>query len=133
MTGKLLTPGDATARLPFVQAVAADVSDRTARLRAAVSAYDREKARPLPSQIALNEGRADIHRLRAELVVCAAELASADALPDAAGTYVDFVSSRGGSEIRLCWRAGEPRVEHWHGADEPHAARRPVDVPVHAG
>ncbi|HKU81569.1 MAG TPA: DUF2203 domain-containing protein [Candidatus Tumulicola sp.] len=37
---------------------------------------------------------------------------------------IDFPSSRDGEPIYLCWKAGEPSVEYWHGVEEGFAARK---------
>lgn len=40
---------------------------------------------------------------------------------------LDFPSMRDGKSIYLCWKAGEPRIAYWHGADEGFSARKPLD------
>jgi hypothetical protein len=40
---------------------------------------------------------------------------------------VDFPSMRDGRPVYLCWKAGEQRIEHWHGMDEGFADRKPLD------
>ncbi|MBV8154030.1 MAG: DUF2203 domain-containing protein [Candidatus Eremiobacteraeota bacterium] len=37
---------------------------------------------------------------------------------------IDFPASRGGMPIYLCWKAGEPAVKHWHGAEEGFSSRK---------
>lgn len=37
---------------------------------------------------------------------------------------VDFPSMRDGRAVYLCWKAGEPRITHWHGMDEGFADRK---------
>ena len=134
MAGKCLTPPEADARLPLVRAVTADATALSTRLSAAQAAYRVEKTRPLPSQLVLNERRREIDGTRAALELCAAELASADAEHgDASRGIVDFRSELDGAPVLLCWRLGEPRVEHFHAEDESHERRRPLPVPVHAG
>lgn len=39
---------------------------------------------------------------------------------------VDFYTVARNQVICLCWRRGEPRVEHWHPTDEGFAGRRPL-------
>lgn len=39
---------------------------------------------------------------------------------------VDFLSVRGGKEVFLCWRLGEPTIAYWHGLDEGFAGRKPI-------
>jgi hypothetical protein len=33
----------------------------------------------------------------------------------------------GGETVLLCWRLGESKIAHWHGADEGYAGRKPID------
>jgi hypothetical protein len=40
---------------------------------------------------------------------------------------VDFPSMRNGEPVYLCWKAGEPRIAHWHGTDEGFSERKPID------
>jgi len=40
---------------------------------------------------------------------------------------IDFPAKRGGSDVVLCWRVGEPEPCHWHGVGEDHSNRMPVD------
>ena len=37
---------------------------------------------------------------------------------------VDFPAEIGGRRVYLCWRLGEPTVEHWHEMDAGYAGRR---------
>lgn len=39
---------------------------------------------------------------------------------------VDFPSVIEGREGYLCWRLGEKRITHWHGADEGFSGRKPL-------
>lgn len=39
---------------------------------------------------------------------------------------VDFYTMARGQIVCLCWRRGEPRVEHWHPLDEGFSGRRPL-------
>lgn len=39
---------------------------------------------------------------------------------------IDLPARRGGREVVLCWRVGEPEPCHWHGIDEDHSDRMPV-------
>lgn len=40
---------------------------------------------------------------------------------------LDFPSIRDGRPIYLCWKAGEPRLAHWHGTDESFVDRKRLD------
>jgi hypothetical protein len=39
---------------------------------------------------------------------------------------LDFPSERDGRVVFLCWRYGEPSVDHWHETDTGYAARKPL-------
>jgi len=43
---------------------------------------------------------------------------------------VDFHSKRDDRDVFLCWRFGEPAVEHWHELEGGFAGRQPVEAPV---
>ena len=134
---KPLSATEATARLPFVSAAAADARDLSVQIRTAQAAYEAEKRRPLPSQVVLNDGSRVIRRLRHDVDLCLADVASAGAtLADPVAGIIDFPGEVEGVEegtvVRLCWRLGEDRVEYWHGDDEDHGRRRPLPEPVHA-
>lgn len=40
---------------------------------------------------------------------------------------VDFPSMREGRAVYLCWKAGEPRIAHWHGMDEGFTERKALE------
>jgi hypothetical protein len=40
---------------------------------------------------------------------------------------LDFPSIRDGRPIYLCWKAGEPRLAHWHGTDESFVDRKRLE------
>ena len=39
---------------------------------------------------------------------------------------VDFYTMAQGRVVCLCWRRGEPKIEHWHPLDEGFSGRRPL-------
>jgi len=39
---------------------------------------------------------------------------------------LDFPALRDGRPVFLCWKAGEPSVQHWHATDETFAERKPL-------
>lgn len=43
---------------------------------------------------------------------------------------VDFYSKRDDRDVFLCWRFGEPAVEHWHELEGGFTGRQPVEAPV---
>jgi hypothetical protein len=40
---------------------------------------------------------------------------------------VDFYTMARGQVVCLCWRRGEPQIEHWHPIDEGFSGRRPLE------
>ena len=48
-------------------------------------------------------------------------------LRDIKAGLIDFPALVNGRPIWLCWRLGEPEVQHWHGHDEGFDSRRPLD------
>ena len=41
---------------------------------------------------------------------------------------IDFPALRGGDQIYLCWKAGEPSIEHWHRMDETFMDRKRIEA-----
>jgi hypothetical protein len=37
---------------------------------------------------------------------------------------IDFPSTRDGEPVYLCWKAGESRIDHWHGIEEGFTERK---------
>ena len=48
-------------------------------------------------------------------------------LRDIKSGLIDFPALVAGRPIWLCWRLGEPAVEHWHGHEEGYDKRRPLE------
>ncbi|HJW22690.1 MAG TPA: DUF2203 domain-containing protein [Candidatus Limnocylindrales bacterium] len=48
-------------------------------------------------------------------------------LRDIKSGLIDFPALLAGRPIWLCWRLGEPDVQHWHAVDEGFSSRRPLD------
>jgi hypothetical protein len=40
---------------------------------------------------------------------------------------LDFPCMVDGEIVLLCWKLGEPAIEHWHGTEEGFAGRKPID------
>lgn len=49
-------------------------------------------------------------------------------LKDYRSGLIDFVGRHEGRDIYLCWKLGEPAVEHWHELHAGFAGRQPVSV-----
>lgn len=46
---------------------------------------------------------------------------------------LDFPSLRDGTPVYLCWKGGEPAIQHWHGIDESFRDRKPLDQALRRG
>lgn len=40
---------------------------------------------------------------------------------------IDFPTLFRGTEVYLCWKLGEPRIEYWHGVEEGFRGRKAID------
>ncbi|HYL80612.1 MAG TPA: DUF2203 domain-containing protein, partial [Candidatus Acidoferrum sp.] len=65
------------------------------------------------------EAKREIGRLAAELQEGIQEIESwGCVVKDLEMGLVDFPARRGGEQVLLCWRLGEPRIAYWHGLEE---------------
>jgi hypothetical protein len=64
-----------------------------------------------------------LERFRAELTAVARQ---GCVLRDLELGLVDFYTMSHGQVVCLCWRRGEPRIEHWHPVDQGFSGRRPL-------
>jgi len=54
-------------------------------------------------------------------------VASGVQLKDLDEGLLDFPCLMNGTVVLLCWKHGEPAIEHWHGLEEGFAHRKPLD------
>lgn len=76
----------------------------------------------------LNEARQELAQAEAELrslLERAQEMGCE--VKDINQGLVDFRSERGGREVYLCWKLGEPAVRWWHELEAGFAGRQPLD------
>jgi hypothetical protein len=70
----------------------------------------------------------DYFRLLVDLYRLVERLGKAGArVKDPRAGLLEFPARRGGREVLLCWRVGEPALVFWHECDEGFAGRRRVD------
>jgi hypothetical protein len=73
-------------------------------------------------------GKEELKFIAEEFNVSLHEVSRTGALvKDVDAGLVDFPAVRGGREVLLCWRLGEPEVAHWHGMDEGFSRRKPLE------
>jgi len=103
---KYFTATQANAMLPLVRRIVADITELARDM-------DRPDADPA-------DGRARLRELARELFDLGVEL------KDPYEGLVDFPCLKDGREVCLCWKQGEPAVDHWHETDAGFAGRRPL-------
>jgi hypothetical protein len=130
---RVFTPAEANDALSQVRPAA----ERLVALRARMHELERTQA-ALVTSIGgngggyavndLNEARSELVTLADAVVACVERLEELGVvLKDLDLGLLDFPALRDGEEVLLCWRAGEPSVEYWHGLDEGFAGRKPID------
>lgn len=83
-----------------------------------------EKSLTLFEQAAM---KAKLEKLYGELAELVASLQEKGCLlKDIYEGLVDFPAIRLGEEVYLCWKIGEPKVDHWHGLYEGFMYRKKV-------
>ena len=111
------TPAEANRTLPLVKRVVGDILEAGRELRALAKA---------PSE----EGqRAEIATLEARIRELAEELERIGCSYKDWGFemgLVDFPSEIGGTEVLLCWRSDEERLEWYHTPEDGFAGRTPI-------
>ena len=126
---KLFTVDEANNTLPLVRRIADDIVHGYEAWQAKVHAFELATAGALAGA---PNAEADLlqreaQRLAADIEQCQRELG---ALGVEFKGYdmglVDFPAEIDGRPVYLCWRLGEPRVEHWHERDAGFAGRQPL-------
>ena len=135
-TLKLFTLEEANASLPLVSAITNDLAglsevvfERQRRL-ATISAgreldgdSDPYTEELVYEQAELERQTSRLHELIDELRALGAEPKNG---PDGRIDLVDFPAEKEGRVVYLCWRLGEPSVEHWHEIDTGFNGRQSV-------
>ena len=127
---KLFTVEQANRTLPLVRKIAEDI----------VRTYGRWQERVREFEVVAGKLRADevdprAEALQTEAQALAAEITAFVAELEELGVefkgfdlgLVDFPSEMNGRVVHLCWRLGEPAVQHWHEVGAGFAGRQPLD------
>lgn len=131
---------EANAALPEVERILAALRDQRAELIAlrdrVVDASPPDDETPTPKaaeQIRLL--RLGMQGLIDQMQAGVARLVELDiTLRDIPTGLIDFPALVTGRPVWLCWRLGEPAVEHWHPHDEGFDTRRPLsELPTGLG
>jgi len=131
---RTFTLSEAQALLPVLESL----------LQSAIAAHRRaeeidEEMQALISRILLSGGvqvdpvrtsrmKAERERLGQRLEDAIREIAATGAqVKDLEMGLLDFPCLLHGAIVLLCWKLGEPAIEHWHGVQEGFASRKPLD------
>lgn len=126
---KTFTVEQANRTLPLVSRIVGDIVALYPRWRERVRQYELRAAgaradRPDPRAQELER---ELLGLQQEIEGCRRELEALGVqLKDYAMGLVDFPGEIGGRAVCLCWRFGEPAVEHWHECNAGFAGRQPL-------
>lgn len=127
---RYFTVESANSTLPLVRRIVSDLLELHPRWRDAVTAYEVAQVDATADAEPDDARDARIHagRLAGEIESCLDELHQIGCVFKGfdAG-LVDFHAWHDGRVVCLCWRAGEPLVNHWHELDDGYAGRRPLD------
>ncbi|HSC33100.1 MAG TPA: DUF2203 domain-containing protein [Gemmatimonadaceae bacterium] len=126
------TADQATRTLPLVSRIVRDIVRLYAKWRERVAELELAAATsraddPDPRLAVLER---DTQDLAGEIEGCIREIQALGAeyrTPLDAG-LVDFPAEMDGRPVYLCWRLGEPAVDHWHEIDAGFAGRQPLAV-----
>lgn len=116
---KYFTPDEASATLPLVRRIVADLLERGRALRAI-------RAEGVRDQAIVDHANAlerEVQELGAELDALGCHYSDWDFEVG----VVDFPARIGEHEVMLCWRHDEPRIAWYHGLNESPDQRRPLD------
>jgi hypothetical protein len=124
---KVFTVEQANRTLPLVSRIVQDIVrlyprwvDKVNEYETVAAHLDAERPDPRAAQL-----ERDVHTLATEVEGCRRELAELGiVLKDPEIGLVDFPGEIGGRRVWLCWRLGEPSVEHWHELTAGYAGRR---------
>ena len=130
---RVFTPAQATATLPLVRQIAADVALLHLAIegqRSQIREIDR-----IPDTIQLADYHDELRDIRSSLELdetrmekCVAELLSLGIQPhQPIDGGVDFPAILNRRRVQLCWLPGDSQVEYWHDVDEPCSRRQKLD------
>jgi hypothetical protein len=131
---KIFSVEEANALIPYLDRALDSLAARTREIAAlkgeldVLSAIESSGATSKNSDIrSLREKEASCARVLEQFRAALEEIASQGCIVrDLDIGLVDFYTMARGRVVCLCWRRGEPRVEHWHPTDEGFSGRRPL-------
>jgi hypothetical protein len=118
------TPELANRSLPLVSRIVGDIRSLTERIAIVLADYPDDV-----TGLKLEERDDRLQPLRDQWMALHAELDQLGVeLKDPRTGLIDFRALRGDEEVYLCWRHGEPAVDHWHPLHTGFGGRQPIDT-----
>jgi hypothetical protein len=118
---KVFSVDDANRTLPLVSRIVSDIAAQHERWRNRIDAY--ESSVPPQSR----EIEREVQQLAAEIQGYVQELLNLGIeVKDLQSGLIDFPAERDRRPIYLCWKLGEPSVQHWHEIESGYAGRQPL-------
>ena len=124
---KVFTVEQANRTLPLVRRIVEDIVRDYSRWREKVDAFESEVARSQAGEVGPDAARleGEAQKLAEDIDNCLAELTGLGIAFKGFDTgLVDFPGEVDGRRVYLCWRLGEPLVEHWHEVDAGYGGRQ---------
>lgn len=125
MPARYFTVEEANALLPQLKPLVADVLERRARV-----VRSRHLIRPILKDLHSNVGGNAASEMTKDFIIIEHLVKKIQAygviLKDLNIGLLDFLSERDGREIYLCWRYGEPSIEHYHELHGGFNGRHPI-------
>jgi len=124
---RLFTVDEANALLPIVRLLLEKILDNVQRLRTKSESLVRETQLDPEAADFMDRLQQDgeIARLVGEVKSWVEEIHSHGCICKGVEQgLIDFPCLLGAEVVFLCWRLGEPKVEHWHRIEEGFAGRR---------
>lgn len=124
---KRFTLEEAEALIPELEAIFEGIAELAARAELKARGLRELEDVAAPDQAAIAISRAQLQFMASGLNDRLQSIVELGALPKGVEpALVDFPSVVEGREAYLCWRLGEKRITHWHGADEGFSSRKPL-------
>ena len=126
---KPFTVESANRTLPLVRRIVEDLVRQYGRWQQRLTAFEIAAAGVESARTSETAAlQREVQALAAEIEGYVEELASlgAEAKAPLDAGLVDFPGEIDGRPVYLCWRLGEPSIQHWHELDAGFAGRQPL-------
>ncbi len=136
---KIFTVESANASLPLVRAIVTDLAELSRevverRERLALLLAGRERGSHDPYGEELSQIEEELEKDSRRLQEYVDELCALGVEPkNGPDGLVDFPATLEGRPIYLCWKLGEPEVQHWHELDAGFRGRQPLTAGASMG